>query len=264
MTVPLTIVVPARNEAERIGDFITAHRWADEIIVADNGSDDVTADRAHAAGARVVDCRGLTIAGARNAGAERARHDWILALDTDEMVTSDLREELPRVLEAPVAVAYEVRRRNLYLGREQRRGRWGRDWIVRLYRKGMRFSETRVHEVLETSQPFGTLAGEIMHEPYRDLAHHIAKMDRYARWGAEDLYQRGRRAGVADLVFRPAWRFVKAYVVGGAMLDGRFGLITSLLGAQTAFLKYSHLWALEAEGRRGESRDGGTRGQSAE
>ena len=249
MTVPISIVVPARNESERISGFIEAHRWAGEIVVADNGSTDDTAERARAAGARVVDSRGLTIAGARNAGADHASHDWILALDTDEVVTADLRDELPRVLDAPVATAYEVRRRNLYLGREQRRGRWGRDWVVRLYRKGLRFSETRVHEALETTQPFGTLAGEINHDPYHDLAHHMAKMDRYARWGAEELYQRGKRAGVADLVFRPGWRFVKAYFIGGSILDGRFGLVTSLLGAQTAFLKYAHLWALERERR---------------
>ena len=60
-------------------------------------------------------------------------------------------------------------------------------------------------------------------------------------------------ASVADLLLRPAWRFVKAYVVGGAVFDGRFGLVTSLLGAQTAFLKYSHLYALEAEERRKKS-----------
>ena len=62
-------------------------QWADEIIVADNGSVDDTAARARAAGAKVIDAAGLTIAGARNAGADAARHDWILALDTDERVT---------------------------------------------------------------------------------------------------------------------------------------------------------------------------------
>jgi hypothetical protein len=50
---------------------------------------------------------------------------------------------------------------------------------------------------------------------------------------------------VIDLAFRPLWRFVKAYLFGLSFLDGRFGLVTSLLGAQTAFLKYAHLWALE-------------------
>ena len=247
MKVPLTIVVPARDEGSRIAEFVQANDWADEIVVADNGSADNTADRARAAGAKVIDARGLTVAGARNAGAEAARHEWILALDTDERVSTLLRDELPRLLTAVSATAYEVRRRNLYLGREQRRGRWGRDWIVRLYRREHRFVETPVHEKLEPVADLGTLAGEIDHDPYRDLSHHMAKMDRYARWGAEQLWKEGKRATVFDLAFRPLWRFIKAYVLGLSILDGKFGLVTSLLGAQTAFMKYAHLWAMSEQ-----------------
>jgi glycosyltransferase involved in cell wall biosynthesis len=248
---PLSVVVPARDEADRIADFVAANDWADEVLVADNGSVDDTAERARAAGATVIDARGHTIAGARNAGAAAARHDWILALDTDERVSVLLREELARLLTVASATAYEVRRRNLYLGREQRRGRWGRDWIVRLYRREHRFIDTAVHEKLEPVAETGTLAGEIDHDPYRDLSHHIAKMDRYARWGAEQMWREGKRASAFDLVFRPLWRFVKAYLLGLSILDGKFGLVTSMLGAQTAFMKYAHLWALEAERQKG-------------
>jgi hypothetical protein len=81
----------------------------------------------------------------------------------------------------------------------------------------------------------------------------MAKMDRYARWGAEQLWREGKRASVMDLAFRPLWRFVKAYFLGLSILDGRFGLVTSLLGAQTAFMKYAHLWALERTDRSDES-----------
>jgi (heptosyl)LPS beta-1,4-glucosyltransferase len=250
MGTPLTIVVPVRDEAARIAEFVRDNAWADEVIVADNGSADESAALARAAGATVVDAAGLTIAGARNAGAAAARHDWILALDTDERVTPLLKEEIPRLLTAASASAYEVRRRNFYLGREQLRGGWGRDWIVRLYRREHRFIDTPVHEKLESVADTGTLAGEIDHEPYRDLSHHMAKMDRYARWGAEQLWREGKRASAADLAFRPLWRFVKAYFLGLSILDGRFGLVTSLLGAQTAFLKYAHLWAMESADRR--------------
>lgn len=246
MPAPLTIVVPARDEGARIAEFVRDNQWAGEVIVADNGSVDDTAEQARAAGARVIDARGLTIAGARNAGADAARHDWILALDTDERVSALLREEVPRLLTAASATAYEVRRRNLYLGREQRRGRWGRDWIVRLYRREHRFIDTPVHEKLEPVADPGTLAGEIDHDPYRDLSHHMAKMDRYARWGAEQLWREGRRATALDLAGRPLWRFLKVYVLGLSILDGRFGLVTAMLGAQTAFMKYAHLWAMEA------------------
>jgi len=254
MKVPLTIVVPARDEGERIAEFIHLHDWADEIIVADNGSSDDTAERARMAGAKVIDAGGRTIAGARNAGADAARHEWILALDADERVSTLLREELPRLLTAISASAYEVRRRNLYLGREQRRGSWGRDWIVRLYRREHRFIDTPVHEKLEPVADTGTLAGEIDHDPYRDLSHHMAKMDRYARWGAEQLWKEGKRATAFDLAVRPLWRFIKAYFLGLSILDGKFGLVTSMLGAQTAFMKYVHLWAMTRPSRSSERR----------
>jgi (heptosyl)LPS beta-1,4-glucosyltransferase len=70
-------------------------------------------------------------------------------------------------------------------------------------------------------------------------------MDRYARWGALDLYEDGRRASAWDLWARPLGRFARAYLLQGAILDGRFGLVASALGAYTGFLKYAHLWALE-------------------
>ena len=250
MGAPLTIVVPVRDEAARIAEFVRDNAWADEVLVADNGSTDGSAAAARGAGATVIDAAGLTIAGARNAGADAARHEWILALDTDERVTPLLKEEIPRLLTAASATAYEVRRRNFYLGREQVRGGWGRDWIVRLYRREHRFINTPVHEKLGSVAETGMLAGEIDHDPYRDLSHHMAKMDRYARWGAEQLWREGKRASATDLAFRPLWRFVKAYFIGLSILDGRFGLVTSLLGAQTAFLKYAHLWAMESAERR--------------
>src|SRR2546428_249991 len=53
------------------------------------------------------------------------------------------------------------------------------------------------------------------------------------------------RATAWDLLGRPAWRFVRDYVVYGSWQDGRFGLVTSLLTACAGFLKYAYLWELE-------------------
>lgn len=245
--VPLTIVVPVRNESTRIEAFLAAHRWAAELLVVDNGSTDDTVIRAEAAGARVLECPDVTIGTARNAGIAAASHSWVLSLDADEIAEPELADELRALLVAPTCAAYWIRRRNRYLGREQRRGSWGRDWVLRLATHEYRYDTVPVHERLHAPLPHGTLRAALWHEPYRDLSQHVVKMDRYARWGAEMLYARGRRAGVVDLTIRPLWRFVKAYFVTGHCLDGRFGLVTSLLGAQTAFLKYAHLWALERE-----------------
>ena len=74
--------------------------------------------------------------------------------------------------------------------------------------------------------------------------HQLQKIIIYARWGAQDLHARGRRATFLDLVARPLWRFVREYVVYGSFLDGRVGLVASALTAYSGFLKYVYLWDL--------------------
>lgn len=226
--------------------------FADQTLVADAGSTDGTVALARAAGATVLERTGPTIAAQRNAAIASARHPWVFALDADERITPALAAELAEVLAAPAHAAYRVRRRNFYLGVEQTRGGWSRDWVVRLFGSDRRYVERRVHEGLEPVADTGELAGTLLHHPYRSLAHHLDKLHRYAEWGALDLWDRGERATWRDLTLRPAGRFFKAYLLAGGVLDGRRGLVQAVLGAYTGFLKYAHLWAREQAGPRTE------------
>ena len=245
MSVPLSVVIPTLDEAAQIVPCVEHLRWADEVLVADGGSHDATVALARAAGAVVIERSGPTIAAQRNAAISRARNQWVFALDADERFTDALRDEVARAVEAPRHQAYQVRRRNLYLGRELTRGHWGRDWVTRLFPRERRFVERRVHEYLEPVDDVGRLEAPLLHEPYRDLAEQIDKMNRYARWAAEDLHARGVRATAWQLVGHSLGRFLRSYVLQGSIADGRRGLVSSVLGGYTAFLKYAHLWALE-------------------
>jgi (heptosyl)LPS beta-1,4-glucosyltransferase len=219
------------------------------VIVADGGSSDRTVDIARKAGAKVLESTGPTIAAQRNAAISQAANQWVLAVDADERVSEELRQELSRVVGTPAHPAYRIRRRNFYLGRELTRGHWGRDWVTRLFTRERRYVERRVHENLEKVPNPGLLTGTLIHVPYRDLADQLEKMERYARWGAQDLFDRGEHASAWDLAARPLGRFLRAYLLQGNIVDGKFGLATSMLGAYGNFLKYAHLWALERKGR---------------
>jgi glycosyltransferase involved in cell wall biosynthesis len=243
--VPLTVVIPTLNEADQIVECLGRVAWANEIIVADAGSSDETVPLAQRSGARVIERAGPTIAAQRNVAISMAANTWILAIDADERPTDELRKEIQQTVSAPSHPVYRIRRRNFYLGKELTRGHWGKDWVTRLFTRERRYVERRVHERLEPVANPGFLNACLEHIPYRDLYHQLEKMNRYALWGAKDLFEQGQRASVWDLSGRPVGRFLRSYVLQGSMFDGRFGLATSMLGGYTAFMKYAHLWALE-------------------
>jgi glycosyltransferase involved in cell wall biosynthesis len=241
---PLTVVIPTRNEAAQITECLDHLVWVDEVIVADAGSTDDTVALGRRAGAHVLEDTGPTIAAQRNAAIATARNEWVFALDADERIPPALQQELADVLRSPSHTIYQVRRQNIYLGQEVTRGRWGRDWVTRLFTRDRRYIERRVHEGLGPIRDPGRLQACLRHMPYRDLSHQLEKIGRYALWGAQDLYDRGRHASAWDVSLRPLASFLRSYVVEGQCWDGRMGLISSGLGAYGVFLKYAHLWHL--------------------
>ena len=240
--IPISVVIPTLNEAHRLQATLGSLFWADEVIVVDGGSSDETVTIARSAGARVLSHRDGTIGGQRNAGIASARNRWILALDADEQVTLELRESLARLCRAGWTAhnAYRVRSRNWHLGRELRHGPWGRDWKVRVFTREQRFTGHRVHERLAIAD-VGALEGALIHHPYRDLSHQVAKIAKYARWAADDLRARGRRGRLTDVLVRPPWRFVRDYIVTSGWRDGRAGFIVAVASAFSVFLKYALL-----------------------
>ncbi|MFN2570476.1 MAG: glycosyltransferase family 2 protein [Gemmatimonadales bacterium] len=247
-TAPLTVVIPTLNEASQIGDCVRGLSWANEVIVVDAGSKDGTTAAAAAAGARVLDGSAPGIAAQRNAGIAAAGNEWVFALDADERIGPALAAELAEVVAAPQHQAYRVKRRNLFHGEVLRRGHWGRDWVVRLFRRSRRFGGKTAHpglEIAESEQ--GELTNELDHTPYKDLGHHLDKIVAYSRMSAADMAARGRHASFSDVALRPAFRFWRDYILHGSILDGRLGVIHAGMSAASVFFKYAFLW----ERRRG-------------
>ncbi len=241
-TVPLTVVVAAKDEAANLAACIESIRWASEIIVVEDGSSDDTVLIAEKAGAAVVKNPFETIGLQRNAAIASARSEWILVVDADERGSPELAREVGEVISAPRFDAYRVPRRNFFLGKEVRHGGWASDRPVRLFRSRIRYNDSRVHEHVEVDGEVGELASPLGHEPYRSIDSWLEKLGRYSEWWAQDRYDRGKRVGILSVVSRPSLRFLTMYIVRGGWMDGARGILLAAMASVSVFMKYARLW----------------------
>ena len=115
--------------------------------------------------------------------------------------------------------------------------------MVRLFRRdAARYPNRRVHADMTTLEPPTVLEQPLDHHMVDDLIEYAGRLQRYAWWGAAQLWRDGRRAGAWEIAVRPAWRFIRTYLVQGGVLEGVHGFVMCALQAYAAFLKYSTLW----------------------
>ena len=226
---------------------------ADEVVVLDSGSMDGTEKVAREFGARWEVREWPGYMRQKNDVVQLAMHEWVLSLDADEAVSSELRSELERVRESepPVSVGgFYMSRCVFYDGRWIRHGDWYPDRLVRLFRReGARFAGGRVHERLELEGELRELLGDIEHYSFTDSADHWARCQKYAWLWAEDARDSGKHAGVLAPWLHGTFRWLRGYLLRGGFLDGRQGWRIAALNAREVFLKYRLLRSLNAAGR---------------
>jgi (heptosyl)LPS beta-1,4-glucosyltransferase len=246
--VKLTVTVITRNEAANIEGALESVRWADEIVVVDSHSADETVALARKYNARIVVHDWAGYSAQRNYAAEIASNDWILALDADERVPTELAVEIQRIMrEGSVHGGYRMPRISYYLGRWIRGTDWYPDYQLRLYdRRVGRFNGKRVHESVELTygRP-GQLQHDLQHYPYRDISDHVTSIDHYTTLAAEEWFAEGRRTNAIEFAVHPPIAFLRNYVARRGFRDGAAGFLISILNSYYVFLKVLKLWELQ-------------------
>ncbi len=217
--------------------------------MVDSQSSDATVAIAEAAGARVLQRPFDGFRSQKQFAVEQARHDWVLCLDADERIDDALRAS---ILAAQAkgfgdAAGYRFARLSEYFGRFLRHGNAYPDRVLRLFdrRRGGWRGSREIHEAASVDGSVQTLAGDLIHYPYRSLEQQLQKTQRYARMMAEHDFARGKRATLGKLVLAPAWRFWRGYLLRGGFRDGWHGLVYAYVRANYVRQKTIMLWLLQ-------------------
>ena len=245
---PVSAVLITLDEEDRLLPALRSVAFCDDVVVVDAGSSDRTREIAEAEGARVIvrtPWPGFTEQ--RNVATAAARHDWVLAVDADERVTTALRAEIETLRTRGLAhAAYRIPRVSFYLGQWIRATDWYPDPQVRLFdRRRARWEGGLVHESVRVDGSVGALRGELEHFSYRDVADHMATIDRYTSLWSRQAFAEGRRAGPFDAGVASTWAFVRNYLLRRGALLGEVGLTVSTLNAYYTYAKLVKLRELQ-------------------
>lgn len=239
------------NEEDRIEDCIRSVSWCDEVLVVDSHSTDRTRELAAALGARVIERDWSGYVEQKEFAVRAARNHWVLCIDADERVSSELRDEILALRDEGFqnACGWRMPRLTSYLGCWIRRGTWYPNWQLRLFdRQHGRWTGDTLHEKVEVDGTVRRLRSDLLHYPYRSFHEHLEIMDRYSTMTAQSLYDRGRRARISDIVLRPMVRFVRFYFLKRGFLEGWRGLLLAYMNAHYCRLRYAKLLVLERTG----------------
>jgi glycosyltransferase involved in cell wall biosynthesis len=244
----LSAVIIVYNEESNLPGCLDALGWTDEIVVVDSNSQDHTVEVARKYTDAIYQREYRGHIDKKRFAVSKASHDWVFSIDADERPTPELIEDIRAVLAkgSPGRVAYTMPRQTWHLGRWIRHGEWYPDRVTRLFRKSrMHYKGTEPHDKMVIDGPTGHLRGKLLHYNYRDFAHQIQTVQDYSDLAARAMFAEKRRAGILNLLFRPAFRFLKCYFLKLGFLDGLPGLIIASTSAFYVHAKHAKLYELE-------------------
>jgi glycosyltransferase involved in cell wall biosynthesis len=275
--VPVSVIVPIKNEAKNLPRCLASVGWADEIFVVDSQSTDGSQRIAEELGAQVVQFKfNGTWPKKKNWALESLplRNEGIFILDADEVLPAEAETEFrSAIANAGPTAGYWINRRFMFMGRWLRHAYYP-NWNLRLFQHSLgryekltdvatESGDNEVHEHVVAQGPTGRLRCELDHYAFPSVEVFVEKHNRYSNWearvaAAEEcgsgqsglqsarVAQRRRLKRLAQrLPFRPLLRFLYVYIWQRGFLDGREGYYFARLHGFYEFLSVAKTYELK-------------------
>jgi hypothetical protein len=241
----LSVTIIAGAEEANIRECLESVRWADEIIVVNNFTEDRTVEIALEYTPRVYRRKWEGFASQKAFALEQAAHEWVLSIDADERVSPELRAEVLNTIHSETPCnGFQIPRRSYFLGRWIKSCGWYPGYQLRLFRRiHARMTDRLVHEGFEVEGMVGTLTGDIIHYTHTSIRSTIQKINEYSSLQALEKYQT-RKVSTAGIIFRPFLAFLQMFIGRKGYRDGAYGAMVSMIHAITYGLMTMKMWEL--------------------
>jgi len=248
MITHISAVVLAKNNETTITNTLKALSAFEDVIVYDNGSTDTTLEIAKSfSNVNLIQGEFKGFGWTKNRAASFAKNDWILIVDSDEVVDSKLFEVL-QTAKLNINTVYILNFKAYYKDIQVKYCGWNNQKIKRLYNKTVtKYNDNDVHEdIITTALKTKELTGNIEHYSYQSLEQFVNKANTYSTLFAKNNAGK-KSSSPLKAFFNGFYSFIKTYIFKRGFLDGYVGLAIAFSHMITNFFKYLKLYELNKE-----------------
>jgi len=247
----ISAVILTKNEEQSIGRCMESVMWCDERIIIDDKSSDKTIEIARKYNATVYShILNGDFSTQRNFGISKAKYEWILFVDSDEVISDALAYEISNAVGLKDQNlrdfnGFYLKRSDFIWVRQLKHGESGNIKLLRLGKKGFGKWRGTVHERWVIKKPIGRLVNPILHYPHNTLEEFLREINFYTDIKAEELRNKNIRASFCSIFFYPFGKFIINYIFKKGFVDGMQGLIFAITMSFHSFLVRAKIWTLE-------------------
>lgn len=245
----VSVIIITKNEENWIKNCLESVKWADEIIIVDKGSTDKTIEIAKKYTEKIITFTEENYARSRDKGAEIAKGDWLLYVDSDERVLKGLREEVKNLVNTDGYSAYAISRINIIFGQKVNYGPFWPDFVIRLLRKkDFEGWEGKIHEQPKYKGKLGYTTNSLFHLTHRDVEQITEKSLEWSKIDAE-LRLASNHPKMSGIRFFRIFlsELFNQMILRKGIFGGTVGVVDSFLQTFSLFITYVRLWQLQME-----------------
>ena len=243
--IQLSAVIITFNEERNIERCLKSlQNVADEIVVIDSFSTDKTQQICEEYNVVFIQNEFKGHIEQKNFALAKTKFDYILSLDADEALSSELEQSILKVKSNWTADTYKMNRLTNYCGDWIKHGSWYPDTKLRLALKSVvKWGGNNPHDKLESNSKAAAihLAGDLLHYSYYTIEEHLTQQERFSSIAAQALYNQGKKAPFYKLILNPAASVIKDIIIRQGFLDGESGFKVAQISAKSVFWKYKKL-----------------------
>lgn len=232
------------NSIDKIENCIKSALWCNEIVIIDSNSTDGTIEMAKKYNCKIVQVEFKNFGDLRNQGINSCQNDWIFSLDSDEVCTKEVENEIKEIINKNDINydLYWVPRKNFFFGQWIRYSGFYPDYRQpQLFRKNtMIFSDDYVHESYEikSKKKLGYLKNAIYQFPYKDIDELVHKANKYSKLNALKMEKNKKNSNLLIGILSSFWFFFKFYIFKLGFLDGYAGFLIAYFNSVGTLLRH--------------------------